>query len=280
MASVKQKTVQDALIDRFGDDAPRTGPDLENEMVASMACRGSCRAFTEQPVSDQLIKGLCATAFSSPTKSDLQQRDIVVLRSEEQRRALDGLVAGQAWVADAPMILIFCGNNRRQRLLHEWHDVPYANDHLDAVFNAVADAAIALGAFVTAAEAVGLGCCPISAVRNEAEAVSDLLGLPDHVFPLAGLAVGYPEDTPQISMRLPLHVTYHEDVYMEDDLQQTIAEYDARRRAKQPYAAQRFTQAFGETPDYGWSEDKVRQYSQPERADFGTFIRKKGFRLE
>lgn len=69
------------------------------------------------------------------------------------------------------MIVVFCGNNRRQRLLHAWHGVPFANDHLDAFFNATADADTALGAFVTAAEALGLGCCPISAVRNTARGV-------------------------------------------------------------------------------------------------------------
>ncbi|NJM34133.1 MAG: NADPH-dependent oxidoreductase, partial [Rhodomicrobium sp.] len=63
---------------------------------------------------------------------------------------------------------------------------PFANDHLDAFFNAACDAAIALTAFILAAEARGLGCTPISAIRNHAEAVSELLGLPDHVFPFVG----------------------------------------------------------------------------------------------
>ena len=99
------------------------------------------------------------------------------MKSPEMRTRLARLVAGQAWVADAPLLLVFCGNNRRQLLTHQWSGVAFANDHLDAFFNAAADAAIALGAFVTAAEAQGLGCCPISAVRNEAEAVSNLLNI-------------------------------------------------------------------------------------------------------
>ena len=245
-----------------------------------MAARGSCRAFRATPVLDDLLRTLCAVALSSPTKSDLQQRDIVVLKSAEQRARLVQLVSGQGWVSGAPALLVFCGNNRRQRLLHAWHDIPFANDHMDAVINATADAAIALGAFVTAAEAVGLGCCPISAVRNEAKAVSDLLGLPAHVFPFAGLAVGYPAATPQISMRLPVRVTCHVDTYQEDDLQGAVADYDVRRAAEQPYAQQRFEATFGTPETYGWSEDKARQYSQPERADFGAYLKAQGFKLD
>ena len=156
----------------------------------------------------------------------------------------------------------------------------FANDHLDAFFNATSDAAIALGAFVAAAEATGLGCCPISAVRNEAQAVSKLLGLPDHVFPFAGLAIGYPAKTPAISKRLPLGVTVHRDRYAEPGLRAAVSAYDAEREAAQPYASQRFPEQFGQSDSYGWSQDKVRQYSQPERADFGAFVRKKGFALD
>jgi nitroreductase/FMN reductase [NAD(P)H] len=66
---------------------------------------------------------------------------------------------------NVPNLLLFCGNNRRQRRIHTLRDRHFANDHLDAFFNAAVDAAIALSAFVIAAEAEGLGVCPVSAVR-------------------------------------------------------------------------------------------------------------------
>lgn len=270
------KTLQSLIAERYADGAEQDLPDEQGDLLHSMLSRGSCRTFTSEPVPDDLVNLLCAAALASPTKSDLQQRDILLLRSPDLRAQLSALVAGQAWVAEAPLIAIFCGNNRRQRLLHEWHDVPFANDHFDAPFNAACDAAIALGAYVTAAEAMGLGCCPISAVRNEAQAVSDLLHLPDHVFPFAGLAIGYPAATPEISERLPLSHTVHIDRYEEEGLHDAVRSYDANRS----YTNQRFPDIFGESETYGWSEDKVRQYSQPERAGFGAFMRAKGFKLD
>ena len=280
MSQENKQTLHDLLQSRFGD-APAPGAALEtNAMLRNMAARGSCRSFTDQPVAPDVLQTLCAIAMAAPTKSDLQQRDIVLLQDQHRRARLAELVSGQAWVADAPMIAIFCGNNRRQRLIHDWHGIPFANDHLDAPFNATADAAIALGAFVTAAEAVGLGCCPISAVRNEAAAVSDLLSLPSHVFPFAGLAIGYRERPAEVAMRLPLSVTCHVDQYGEEGLQDAVQAYDAARTERQPYGTQRFTQTFGTSDTYGWSEDKARQYSQPERADFGAYLRAQGFKLD
>ena len=133
--------------------------------------------------------------------------------------------------------------------------------------------------FIHAAEAAGLGCCPISSVRNRAQAVSDLLGLPDWVFPVAGLCVGYPAETGSITPRLPLDVTVHVDRFDESGIAAKIDSYDRRRDARQPYPKQRGVERYGKAEFYGWSEDKARQYSVPQRADFGAFIRGKRFNL-
>jgi nitroreductase/FMN reductase [NAD(P)H] len=270
-----------ALAERFSDGdglAPAAGSPAAAAAgsLARLAARGSVRRFTAEPVDPALLRLVAALALASPTKSDLQQRDIVVVSDPDLRRALDELLAGQPWTAGAPALLVFCGNNRRQRWLHRARGRPFANDHLDAFFNAAVDAGIALAAAVTAAEALGLGCCPISALRNDAAAVSELLGLPDHVFPVAGLALGWPAEPPAVTPRLPLSVTLHENRYSEEGLAEAVAAYDRRRR----YAKQRYVEDFGEDPDYGWSEDKARQYAKPERETFGAFVRRKGFCLD
>lgn len=165
-----------ALAARFADapdvEALRELPGVAE--LARMTGRGSCRAFEPRDVPLAVLRPLSAVALSAPSKSDLQQRDVVIVRDPEVRRALDALT-GEAWASEAPAFVVICASNRRQRLVHEWRGHPFANDHLDAFFNAAVDAGIALAAFVTAAEAVGLACCPVSAVRNRAQEVSDLL---------------------------------------------------------------------------------------------------------
>jgi nitroreductase len=274
-----------ALQRRFGTEDPHLA--LASDAPAlhrQLAARGSIRSFTSDPVPFELLERLCALALCAPTKSDLQQRDIVIVDDAGLRREITAPLTegplGQPWLKDAPVLLIFCGNNRRQRLWHGWRDIPFANDHLDAFFNASVDAAIALTAFVLAAEAQGLGACPVSVIRNHAAAVSTLLGLPQHVFPVAGLGVGWPAVPARQSMRLPLPVTVHRNAYREEGVQGAIEDYDRRRAAAQPYGQQRYVDRFGRAAQYGWSEDKARQYAVPERADFGAYIRERGFRLD
>jgi nitroreductase/FMN reductase [NAD(P)H] len=280
MARPSGKRLHDLFAHRFGKapGACNLGPAAAT--VAYLAGRRSIRRYAPKPVDPALIETLAAAAFSSPTKSDLQQRDIVAVRDPKARATIDALFPDMAWIAAAPVFLVFCGNNRRQRQIHRWRRRPFANDHLDAFFNAAVDAAIALAAFVVAAEQAGLGCCPISAVRNHAGLISDLLGLPDHVFPVAGLTVGWPAEEGKISPRLPLAATFHVDRYDDVGQQLLIDAYDARRARDQPYAKQRLVDRFGAQEPYTWSEDKARQYSTPERVDFGAFVRAKGFKLD
>ncbi len=268
------------LSHRFGS-SPDVDPEVEDSDIArQLAQRGSCRRFRKDPVSPQLVETLCALALCTPTKSDLQQRDIIIVDNQEQRRSINTLLGNSPWVADAPAFLVFCGNNRRHRQIHTWHGRKFVNDHLDAFFNAAVDAGIALSGFVMAAESIGLGCCPISAIRNCADDVSTLLDLPQFVFPVAGLALGYPDDTTDASLRLPLKATVHRNRFDDSSIHQDIAAYDSRRMKRQPYATQKFEDRFGKAVDYSWSDDKSRQYSEPERTDFGSHVRAKGFKLD
>lgn len=270
-----------ALEQRFGEAPPVDPATPGLAELARLARHRSQRAYLDKPVDPALVRLLCAVAMAAPSKSDMQQRDILILEDLAQRRRVTAFVTGEyPWIATAPVFLLFLANNRRQRQIHDWRKRPFPNDHLDAFFNASVDAGIVLSSFVVAAEAAGLGTCPISAIRNHAAQVSEAVGLPDHVFPIAGLAVGWPAQEGKISPRLPLSATVHVDRFSEQALRQQIEAYDRRRETMQPYARQRFVEDFGQAAEYGWSEDKARQYSRPERADFGAFIRAKGFRLD
>jgi nitroreductase/FMN reductase [NAD(P)H] len=137
-----------------------------------------------------------------------------------------------------------------------------------------------LATFLRVAAAVGLGCCPISAIRDHPQTVSDLLRLPQRVVPVAGLCVGWPAQAGEITPRLSLRTTVIENHYGERDPANEIDAYDRRRAALRPYRRQRSPERWGEAEFYGWSQDKARQYGVPTRTDFGTFVRGKGFCLD
>ena len=270
----------DELLQLRFDDAPRDVPDApDGDVWHTIANHQSCRSYANTPLSRELVQQLCALAFCSPTKSDLQQRDIIIVEDSEKRAVIDGLFPGSPWIADAPVFLVFCGNNRRLRQIHEHHGHPFENDHLDAFFNAAVDAGIALSAFVNAADAAGLGTCPISTIRDHLEVINELLELPDWVFPVAGMTLGWPGRTPRVNLRLPLAATVHTDTYDEAAQWSAIEAYDLRRTELRPYGSQRDPERFGMCNPYTWSEDKARQYADPQRTDFGSYVRGKGFDL-
>ena len=265
---------------RYGEAFTVTPDQSGIAELARIAEHRSLRRYRPDPVSPDLLRLLFACALSAPTKSDLQQADIIHVADAAKRRRIVAHLPEMPWILDAPVFLVFCGNNRRIRHIGEWRDKPFANEHLDHFMNAAVDAGIVMMNFISAAEAAGLGTCPISAIRNAIDTVGRELELPEGVFPVAGLCMGYPAASGHISPRLPLDVTVHTDRYDETRLREHVDAYDQRRNANHPYGKQRRIKQFGAAEFYGWSEDKARQYAEPERADFGAYIRRQGFSLK
>jgi nitroreductase/FMN reductase [NAD(P)H] len=276
-----EQGLDDALECRFGTAVPVDGRLEHDETLLRMACHRSHRRFSPAPVPEDVLAPVLACGLSAPSKSDLQQACVVRLRDPVLHHAIADLMPAMSWVRQAPVLLVVCGDNRRIRRICELRGKPFGNDHLDSFFNAAVDAGIVLGTLVQAAEAAGLGCCPLSVIRNRAAEAAELLALPEHVFPVAGIALGYPAGEAPLSPRLPLEVTVHTERYDDAGLEALVDAYDRRRAEVQPIAPekQRRTELYGVVEGYGWSEDKARQVSVPERADFGAFVRARGFDL-
>ncbi len=272
--------IADATLRRYGAAVEVRSRPPGLDALAALNERSVCRRYRADPVPEDVFRLLCATALAAPTKSDLQQADIVRIAAPAKRAAIHALLPSSPWIAGAPEFLVFCGDGLRLRRIFERRGVAFPNEHLDAFFNAVVDGAIVLATFVQAAELAGLGSCPISEIRNHAAAVGELLELPDWVFPVAGLTLGYPEAKEPLSPRLGLGATVHVDRYAADALEPELLAYDERRVRDRPYRRQRAVERFGSAARYGWTEDKLRQYSEPQRADFGAFVRAKRYRLE
>ena len=276
------KTIAALIEERFG--LPTTaGAELPAEgTVAQLLAHRTHRRYKPDPVPDDVLEIVLAAALSSPSKSDLQQVAVVLVKDRAKQATIGSWIPDMPWIATAPLFMVFCGDHRRiRRLSGELRHRPFPNDTLDMFMNAAVDAGLVLQGFVTAAEAMGLGCCPISVVRNHVEKLAEMLELPTGVFPVAGLTVGYPSQAGWTSMRLPPALTVHTDRYDDANLAREINAYDRRREARHatPPASQRFVDRFGVSEPYGWSEDKARQYSVPERHNFGPFIRRHGFGL-
>jgi FMN reductase [NAD(P)H] len=263
---------------RYGIDLPEAEvPDA----IASLIDRRVVRRYTDQDIPDALLDGLLAAAQSAPAKSDLQQYSVVVMRDRDRIKQIADWIGTMDWIATAPVFLVWCGDMRRGQRLCALHDMPHANNNMDTFLNTAVDCTLAMGQFIAAADAVGLGTCPISYVRSHIERVSPLLGLPSGVYPVAGLSVGWPVFRRPVSMRLPPSVVVHRERYDDSALEAEVAGYDKRRHARDPVApgSQKNNDVYPPRDGVGWSENVARQLSVPERFGFGAYLKTKGFDL-
>jgi nitroreductase/FMN reductase [NAD(P)H] len=264
-----------ALETKAGYEMPAEGT------LAAILNHRSQRRYLEDPVPDSLLAVLLACAQSAPTKSNLQQYSIIVVDSSKMRRLMAPLCPDTDWIETCPVFLVFCANVRRNRRIAEFRGHEYANDNMDTFMNAVIDAALAMQCFITAAESEGLGCAPISEVRNRIAEVSEVLELPHGVFPISGLTAGWPAAEGYVNQRLPGSAVVHLNTYDEFELEAVIDDYDKRRHAifPVPPAKQRHSDKYGILEFCGWSENVARQLSLPERAGFRDFLKSHGFDL-
>ena len=264
------------LTARFGFDLDLGGEAVDNPWIKQVLLRRTHRRYGDREVPESLVRLILAAAFSASSKSDYQQASVIRVDDRTQRDRLAALIPDMPWIGNAPVFLVFLGDARR---LERVSQHPVGNGTLEGFFNATVDAALALQTCTLAAETLGLGACPISVLRNYVQAVGEILALPDKVFPVAGLCLGYPAQQGFISMRLPPEATVHRDRY-DDNAISAVDAYDRRRDARHSLKdRQKSPEIFGVAEFYGWSEDKARQAMSPEGADFAAWLAAHGFDL-
>ncbi|PZW39858.1 nitroreductase/FMN reductase [NAD(P)H] [Humitalea rosea] len=260
---------------RFGAPA-FDPPEAVPEALAAILDRRVTRRFRAEAVPETLLATVLAAAQSAPSKSDLQQYSIIVWQDPRKIAAVADAIGTMPWIKDAPVLLLFCGDMLRGRRACLTHGRSHANDSIDTFLNASADAALAMGFSVMAADALGLGTCPISYVRNHLDLVAGLAALPEGVFPVAGLVLGWPQARNEVTPRLPPAVVVHRETYDDSALPEAFTSYDALRPRQKP----RYPNVHGPAPEgCTWSENAARQLSVPERAGFRAWLASKGINL-
>jgi FMN reductase [NAD(P)H] len=266
------------LTSRFGYDLDLGGEEVEeNPWIKQVLLRRTQRRYSDRPVPESVVRLILAAAFSASSKSDFQQGSVIRVDDRTRRDKLAALLPGMPQIALAPLFFVFLGDARRLERISKH---PVVNSTLEGFFNATVDAALAMQTCILAAETLGLGACPISHLRYYMEAVSEILTLPDKVFPVAGLCLGYPAQPGFISMRLGPDANVYQDRYDDSGVTMAVDGYDKRRDARHSIKdKQKSPEVFGTAEFYGWSEDKARQAMSPEGAGFAAWLAAHGFDL-
>ena len=136
------------LQDRYGLE-PDVQAEYINQTIMGLLGRRVCRAFADRDLDEGLLNLLLACAQSAPTKSNLQQYSIIVVREKAKQKAITDLIPSMPWIADAPVFLTFLGDVRRIRRLANLRSHDYANNNADTFMNATVSKALSISGLVS-----------------------------------------------------------------------------------------------------------------------------------
>lgn len=182
-------------------------------MTEDLLKRRSIRKFKESDVPDSLLDELFTAAFQSSTTGNMQLYSVIVTRDKKKKEELAPAHFNQPAYANAPIILTFCADFNRFTRWCEQRNATPGYDNAESLICAILDTTIAAQTFCVAAERKGLGICYLGTTTYNPGEIAKVLNLPKLVVPIVTLSVGYPNENPPVSDRLPLEGIVHYETY-------------------------------------------------------------------
>ena len=175
--------------------------------------RRSIRRYQDKDVDNTLLTRLIKEAERTQTMGNLQLYSVVVTRIKELKAKLAPAHFNQPMVTGAPVVLTFCADYRRTTLWAEQRQATPGYDNPLSFVNAMTDALLFCQTFCNLAEEEGLGCCFLGTTVYQPQSIIDTLQLPELVFPVATITLGWPDENPPLSDRLPVSTIIHEETF-------------------------------------------------------------------
>lgn len=179
----------------------------------SLLTRRTIRRYRQKDISVEDLNGLFEAAFRASTVGGMQTYSVVVTRDAERKQRLAPAHFGQKMVTEAPVVLTFCIDLRRFSAWCEQRQAQPGYDNLEWFVTGAVDALLAAQTFCVAAEEKGMGICYLGTTTYNPEQIIEALELPRLVFPITTITLGWPDEQPQQTDRLPLEGIVHEEVY-------------------------------------------------------------------
>jgi FMN reductase [NAD(P)H] len=175
--------------------------------------RRSIRKYANRDISEVLLNSLLAKAERTQTMGNLQLYSVVVTRDPQMKAKLAPAHFNQPMVTTAPVVLTFCADFRRTtRWAENRNAVPGYNNFLSFI-NAATDALLYTQTFCNLAEEEGLGYCYLGTTVYMPQSIIETLKLPKLVMPVATITLGWPDENPPLSDRLPLRAIVHHETF-------------------------------------------------------------------
>jgi len=248
-----------------------------NFALKTMLQHRSIRKFTSENIDDPTLDLILRAACNGSTMGNMQLYSIIITKDKEKMERMAPFHFNQPIATNAPLILTFVADFNRFNKYCEYRDAETgAYSNLQSYHWAVTDAIIAAQNACIAAESLGLGICWLGTITFNVDKFIEILNLPKHTVPVACIAIGYPDENPELTDKLPLEALVHYETYNDynkDSIDWLYAEKEMHDNTKKlleenklPNLARIFT------------ESRYKKYDNEHFAKIlGDTIKKQGF---
>lgn len=191
-----------------------------NETIRLLLERASCRSFSDKKIPSETLNYILESGLHAATGGNVQPYSIIKIEDEEAKKKLAELNENQSFIADAPVNLLFCIDWHRLERWAELEGAPFtAKSSFRHFWISFQDTIICAQNICTAADSMGLGSVYVGTVIDCLRELREMLKLPDGVFPVVLLSLGYPKSPLKQRRKLGIEAVVHDEKYqeLEDD---------------------------------------------------------------
>ena len=194
--------------------------------------RRSVRKYSEKQIDSDLLTKLLEAAAQSSNTGNMQTYSVIVSTDNEIKKQLAPAHFNQPMIENAPVVLTFCADFNRFSKWCEQRDANPGYNNFQSFMGAAVDAIVFAQTFAVAAETAGLGICYLGTTTYNAPEIIEALDIPKLVVPVTTLTLGYPDELPEITDRLPLAGVVHAEKYHDFSKEQIDSLYKEKEESE------------------------------------------------
>lgn len=260
-----------------------------NPVLDTLLLRASVRRYQDKPVPDEVIDRIMTAGRQAPFAGQMYSAVVITDKAKRERIA----ESFGPMVMQAPVFVLVCLDLHKLDLFVAAKGRHNRAGNLGLLWLGLQDASYFAENIVIAAESLGLGSVFLGGAPWESDLFDELCGLPQRVFPMVGLLLGYPSETPPPRPRIPERYVWFREQYRDltaQDVDSALQVMDAGLLREGYYARLNARIQVEDVPEekemgydrYGWGEHVSRKYGAAgwTRESFMEALKRKGMGLE
>lgn len=252
--------------------------EFDTPLMARMRRHRSIRRYKPDPLPQGMLESILTSAQMASTSSYLQSSSVIAVEDVDKKDRLATLSGDQEHIRQCPTLLVFCADLHRLQRVCEREGSEIQTEYMESFLIAAVDAALLAQNVALAAESLELGIVYIGGIRDNPAQIVEELALPGLVFPITGMCLGFPDESPARKPRLALPAILHREKYSAEEMDHHLEAYDDEIIGREMFRHMET----GEV--YGWMARAARRmaYTDPKRlrVDVGRVLREQGFGLK